>query len=462
MTFNQEMHADKKRVALSSVLAAIFLTIFKLVVGLSTGSLGILSEALHSGLDLGAAFLTYIAVRISDKPADADHPYGHGKIENISALLQTVILIGTCFFIIKLAVERIVEGTTEVEITFWSFAVMGISILVDYTRSRALLRTAKTYRSQALEADALHFSTDIWSSMVVIFGLVLTLAGFKHGDSLAAIGVAMFVLYVSGNLLKKTIDALTDSIPKGIEDKIRQVMKTIEGIYSYRYLRVRQSGSKIFVDMYVHINRTVPFELAHHVTDEVETKISEIVPNADILIHMEPYENENESIIDKIRMIVTEEGLTCHNIRAQKVAIGYFVDFHLECNNQMPFADAHEASTRIERKLKQKIDEIKNVKVHIEDARDREVHAEDITAQSAPLIERIKSIARDETAILGCGDFIVMKVEGHKKLMFDCHIKSGLTLDEVHAMMTSFENRINKSLPEITQIVIHPETLDVV
>lgn len=239
-------------------------------------------------------------------------------------------------------------------------------------------------------------------------------------------------------------------------------MKTIEGIYSYRYLRVRQSGSKIFVDMYVHINRTVPFESAHHVTDEVETKISEIVPNADILIHMEPHENENESIIDKIRMIVSEEGLTCHNIRAQKIAVGYVVDFHLECNNQMPFADAHEASTRIERRLKQKIDEIKNVKVHIEDARDREVHAEDMTEQSAPLIERVKTLALEEPAILGCDDFIVMKVEGHQKLMFDCRIKSGLSLDEVHAMMTSFENRINVKIPEITQIVIHPETLDTV
>lgn len=462
MTFDQQMLADKKRVALTSVVAAIFLTGFKLIVGFSTGSLGILSEAAHSGLDLGAALLTYIAVRISDKPADEDHPYGHGKIENISALLQTVLLIGTCFFIIKLGVERIIDDNTDVEVTFWSFAVMGISILVDYTRSRALLRTAKAYRSQALEADAVHFSTDIWSSMVVIFGLVLTLAGFKHGDSLAAIGVAIFVLYISGNLLKKTIDALTDSIPKEIEPKIRQVMKTIEGIYSYRYLRVRQSGSKIFVDMYVHINRTVPFEQAHHVTDEVESKISEIVPNADILIHMEPYENENESIIDKIRMIVAEQGLTCHNIRAQKIAKGYVVDFHLECNNQMPFADAHEASARIERKLKQKIEEIKNVKVHIEDARDREVNAEDITSKSKHLIERVKELALEEKSILGCDDFIVIKVEGHKKLMMDCHVKDGLTLDEVHAMMTSFENRIQKDMPEITHIVIHPETIETV
>ncbi len=462
MTFERDMQRNKVRVALTSVLAAVFLTGFKLVVGVTTGSLGILSEAAHSGLDLGAALLTYIAVRISDKPADEDHSYGHGKIENVSALLQTVILIGTCFFIIKLGVERIVDDHTEVEVTFWSFAVMGISILVDYSRSRALMKMARTYRSQALEADAVHFSTDIWSSMVVIFGLVLTLAGFKHGDSLAAIGVAIFVLYISGNLLKKTIDALTDTIPKDVETKIRQVMKTIEGIYSYRYLRVRQSGSKIFVDMYVHINRTVPFELAHHVTDEVEQKISEIVPNADILIHMEPYENENESIIDKIRMIVVEEGLSCHNIRAQKVAAGYVVDFHLECDNTMPFADAHEASARIENRLKQKIEEIKNVKVHIEDARDREVRAEDITHKSGAWIDRVKSLAAEEGMILDCHDFIVIEVEGQKKLMMDCYVRPGMTLDEVHAMMTSFENRIHDNIPEITHIVIHPETPETV
>ncbi|HNE84979.1 MAG TPA: cation diffusion facilitator family transporter, partial [bacterium] len=255
MTFSQSMHSDKMRVALTSVLAAIFLTGMKLAAGLATGSLGILSEAAHSALDLGAALLTYVAVRISDKPADDDHSYGHGKVENISALLQTGLLILTCFFIIRAAVERLMSGDVQVEVNVWSFVVIIVSIIVDYSRSRALARIAKTYRSQALEADALHFSSDIWSSSVVIIGLISTALGFHQGDSLAAIGVALFVLVISGKLLKETIDALTDSMPKDIEQRIRTALVSLDGVERYRHLRVRQSGSKVFVDMYIDVKR---------------------------------------------------------------------------------------------------------------------------------------------------------------------------------------------------------------
>lgn len=461
MAFDKHMQADKARVALSSVFAAIFLTAAKLVVGIGTGSLGILSEAVHSGLDLGAALITYIAVRLSDKPADEDHSYGHGKIENISALLQTGLLMLTCFIIIRAAIGRLFFQHVDVEVTAWSFAVLIVSVAVDYTRSRALSRMAKTYRSQALEADALHFSTDIWSSMVVVIGLAFTYFGFHSGDSIAAIGVAIFVLIISGRLLKKTIEALTDSIPKDIEEKIKALMKTIDRVHSYHNLRVRQSGSKFFVDMYVHIKRTVPFELAHHVTDEVENKISIIVRNADIVIHMEPYETEDESLIDKIRMIVVEEGLACHNVRAQKVRNDYYVDFHLECEGIISFADAHLASTRIEKKLMQKIPEIKTVKIHIEDARDRVLPAEDITDRSQALIRRIKRMAIDESAIRECTEVIVMQVEGQKKLMMNCLIDPGLSLDGVHAVTTALENRIHTAVPEISHIVIHPEISEI-
>lgn len=451
------MHSDKMRVALTSVLAAIFLTGMKLAAGLATGSLGILSEAAHSALDLGAALLTYVAVRISDKPADDDHSYGHGKVENISALLQTGLLILTCFFIIRAAVERLMSGDVQVEVNVWSFVVIIVSIIVDYSRSRALARIAKTYRSQALEADALHFSSDIWSSSVVIIGLISTALGFHQGDSLAAIGVALFVLVISGKLLKETIDALTDSMPKDIEQRIRTALVSLDGIERYRHLRVRQSGSKVFVDMYIDVKRTVPFEMAHHVADAVETRIHEIVPNADVIIHMEPQETDDESIIDKIRMIVVQEGLACHNVRAQRVTNGYFVDFHLECESHQRFDEAHEASSRIESRLMEKIPEIKDVKVHIEDARDRVVQAFDITDQSKPLIAAVRAIAADTQPVLACSDFIVMDIGGHKKMMLNCVVPGDLSLDEVHAITTRLENRIHRNIPEISSIVIHPE-----
>jgi len=457
MTFATKMQSEKMRVALTSVVAAVFLTSIKVLVGWSTGSLGILSEAMHSALDLGAALMTYVAVRFSDKPPDDDHAYGHGKIENISAFMQTGILVLTCFFIIKAAVTRLVVGETQIEITVWSFGVLIFSIMVDYTRSRALLRVAKKYRSQALEADALHFSTDIWSSLVVVFGLAFAFFGFQEGDSMAAIGVACFVLWVSAKLLKQTIGALTDTFPKDIAVKIEKLIGETDGVQSFRHLRIRQSGSKIFIDMYVMIKRTVPFELAHNVATEVENRIFEIVPNADAVIHMEPFESEDESIIDKIRMVVVEEGLACHNVRAQKVDGRYYVDFHLECDPYPRFSEAHEVASLIEKKLMRKIPQIKNVKTHIEDARDKELDAQNVTEVRPDLISGVRAIASTHPEIRECNDLIVLQHQSQIKILMNCVIDPQLSLDDVHSIMTAFEFDIYKHLPEVKSVVIHPE-----
>ncbi|HXZ30306.1 MAG TPA: cation diffusion facilitator family transporter, partial [Dehalococcoidia bacterium] len=224
---------EKKLVALSSVMAAIFLTATKLTIGLLTQSLGILSEAAHSGLDLVAAGMTYYSVRVSSHPPDEAHHYGHGKIENLSALVETLLLFITCAWIVYEAVQRLFFKPVQIEVRMWSFLVMGVSIIVDITRSRALMKTAKKYSSQALEADALHFSTDVWSSSVVILGLIMvyvsrlfvssspTLASWlSRADAIAALGVAGIVLLVSYRLGSKTIGVLLDTAPKGIARQI--------------------------------------------------------------------------------------------------------------------------------------------------------------------------------------------------------------------------------------------------
>ena len=236
------MVKEKKRVALLSVFAAIFLTGFKLVIGILTGSLGILSEALHSGLDLVAAIITYFSVRISDKPADKEHNYGHGKIENFSALIETFLLLITCAWIIYEAIGRLVSGKTHIEVNAWSYIVVISSIIIDITRSRALYRVAKKHNSQALEADALHFSTDIWSSAVVFLGLICANFGFFFADSVAALGVALIVLFVSFRLGKRAIDVLLDRAPKGSIAKVEQVLTTYTDVKKYHSLKIRISG----------------------------------------------------------------------------------------------------------------------------------------------------------------------------------------------------------------------------
>jgi len=297
MSHNQAQ-AEKRSAALSSVVAAVGLTSFKIIVGLLTNSLGILAEAAHSALDLVAALMTFFAVRISDKPADREHNFGHGKVENLSALFETVLLLATSAWIINEAVKRLVFKNVEVEVSIWSFIVMGTSIAVDYTRSRILYRAAKKYNSQALEADALHFSTDIWSSSVVILGLIgVTVARFIPGltwmseaDAVAACIVALIVIYVSAELGYRTIQALLDTAPKGMTEQIVSIVQKMKGINDCHAVRIRSSGANWFVDLHVTMDGNITLNESHAITEKIEREVQKILPQSDVTVHVEPLE----------------------------------------------------------------------------------------------------------------------------------------------------------------------------
>src|SRR5512136_1623360 len=271
----QEASKEKRSAALSSVFAAVGLTTFKIIVGLLTNSLGIMAEAAHSALDLVAALMTFFAVRVSDRPADKEHNFGHGKVENLSALFETVLLLATSAWIIYEAIQRLFFVTVKAEASIWSFLVMGISIVIDYTRSRILYQAARKYNSQALEADALHFSTDIWSSSVVILGLIgLTVARFVPGldwmhkaDSVAALVVAVIVIYISGELGWRTISALLDTAPSGLAERIEKVAAGVPGVVDAHAIRIRLSGPHAFIDMHVSMDGNVSLRQAHTATE---------------------------------------------------------------------------------------------------------------------------------------------------------------------------------------------------
>ncbi len=276
--------------------AAVGLTGMKIVVGLLTGSLGILAEAAHSGFDLLAAAMTYFAVRISGRPADHSHPYGHGKIESLSALFETLLLLATCLWIIYAATNRLIHGRTEVEVTFWSFAVMATSIIIDFSRSRMLYRTARKHKSHALEADALHFSTDIWSSAVVIVGLAGVVLGERlqrlefldHADAVAAIAVGVIVVQVSIKLGLRTVYALLDTAPAGLEDQIIAAVQALPSVANCHRVRIRHSGPQVFVDLHVLVDGSQSLRKAHDLTEQIERIILTIAPDADVTVHPEP------------------------------------------------------------------------------------------------------------------------------------------------------------------------------
>jgi cation diffusion facilitator family transporter len=294
---NEIAEQEKSSAAKSSVVAAIGLTTFKIIVGIATGSLGILAEATHSALDLAAALMTYFAIRLSGKPADKEHLYGHGKIENLSALFETLLLLVTCVWIIYEAVQRIFYKEVRIEVSIWAFLVMAVSIVIDYTRSRILYRAARKHNSQALEADALHFSTDIWSSSVVILGLLFVKIGewfpqygfLEKADAISALGVALIVIFVSIELGIRTIQALIDVAPPGLEQKIKTIVETVPGVINCHNVRTRYSGPHLFVDVHILVDGTLSLEYAHKMTEKVEAKIREIAPGTDVIVHPEPF-----------------------------------------------------------------------------------------------------------------------------------------------------------------------------
>lgn len=287
---------EKKWAAFLSVLSAFVLTTLKIAVGLMTGSLGVLAEAAHSALDLLAAAVTFFAVHISSKPADKTHTYGHGKVENLSALFETLLLLVTCFWIIHEAFDRLFYTAVQIDASIWAFAVMIISVIIGYFNARNLYAAAEKHKSQALEADALHFSSDIWSSGVVIVGLfgvkvaewVPSLHFLDKADAIAALGISAIVIYVSIELCNRACHGLLDSAPKGVAEIIEKEVNSLANVENCHNIRVRYSGSKLFVDIHVDMDGLMSLNEAHSLTELIEKTIQDKYPDADVFVHPEP------------------------------------------------------------------------------------------------------------------------------------------------------------------------------
>lgn len=452
-------HGEKRRIALTSVAAAVFITVLKLVVGLETNSLGLLSEAAHSGLDFLAALLTYVAVRVSSRPPDREHQYGHGKIENLSAFIETLLLVLTCSWIIWEAVDRLVEGTSHVETSVWSFVVIAISIVVDISRARALRRVAKKYNSQALEADALHFSSDVWSSLVVLSGLVFVSLGYPWVDAVAALLVALLVLFVSYRLGRRTVDALMDRVPDGLYEQVMEAVRGVEGVEDVQNIRIRPSGAKVFVDTTVAIRRTTPFARAHEIMDAVERAVDARHPGIDVTVHAEPCETMDETIEDKVRMIVTARGLPApHNLEVYDEAGRYHVEFDVEYEAGMPFVEAHALADSIEAAILLQVPSVAHVTVHIEESHPGATGVDAGHADEA-LRAAIVAFLSAEPDVLECPRVALLRTEDGVMVQLTCMFSPELALAEVHRHVSLLESKLYARFPEVRRVTIHAEPL---
>ena len=458
MSATPQQH-EKQLVAASSVVAAVFLTATKIVVGIFTGSLGILAEAAHSGLDLVAALITLFAVRASDRAPDATHQYGHAKIENLSALAETILLFATCAWIIYEAVERIFFRPQPVDPNIWAFATMGVSIIVDFSRSRALARVAKKYQSQALEADALHFQTDIWSSLVVIGGLALARAGFGDGraDAIAALLVALIVVWVSWKLGRRTIDALLDTAPTGLTDKIAAAAAQLPGVCRVLRARVRGSGNSIFADIRVAIPRHYSLQDSHDIAHQVENAVRAVAPGADVLVDTEP-SAENENALERIQAVTARGHFSVHHITAHRTERGMYIDLDLEVEPSLSFERAHAAATQLETQLTAEFGELADINVHIE-PRDKEtLEADELNAeQSRPYLAQLDEVRKEFPAVRDIQDIRLQKMQCGIYLSLHALMDAEQSVTEVHAIAEQLEVNLRRAIPDLCRVVIHTE-----
>jgi len=458
---------EKKSAAANSVLAALALTGMKLVVGLLTGSLGILAEAAHSGLDLVAAVITYLAVRVSDRPADEAHPYGHGKIENFSALVETLLLVLTCAWIVYEAVNRIFFRAVEITPNAWAFLVVIVSIIVDVNRSRMLYRAARKHHSQALEADALHFSTDVWSSAVVFGGLGLVWVGqhalpryahiLQKADAIAALGVALIVLLVSYKLGKRTVDVLLDRAPDGLPEKIVEAAAGVDGVLRTGKVRVRRSGPRVFVDMNVEVDRNLSFELTHAIAEAVEAGIQSVTPGADVVVHTDPRESERETIARRVRAVADRNLIPVHNISVHDDRGQLYVDLHIEVDDHLLLHQAHELASHIEQDLKAEMAAIKRVNTHIESRGTGVGSGTDVTAQEPGMVEIVRGVA-DEIVGRSCCHNVMIRRQGDKlAVSLHCGFDRNLPIIEAHRISTRIEETLKARIPGVEHVLVHTE-----
>ena len=467
---HSEMAREKKRAALLSVGSAVLLVSLKTFLVLRTGSLGVLSEALHSSLDLIAAITTFLSVRVSDQPADERHPYGHGKFENFSAFVETTLLLLTALYIIYEAFNRLFFHSVHIQPSLTAILVLMVALAIDITRARALSRTAAKYLSEALEADALHFSTDVWSTLVVIAGVGLVWAGetwnipaLVYADAIAALMVAAVILWVGSRLGKRTLDALLDVAPEGLQEKIARAVAAMDGVLDVDRVRVRRAGNRHFVDATVSVARTASLEQVHALSDAIEKRIGEIVP-ADVMVHAEPRAPQGEHLFEAIRAVSQRRGLAIHDVTALQQDGQLFVELHLEVDERLSLRDAHRQASELEDDVRELRSGPMEVTIHIEPLGRRiatpDAGAGEMKQLSRAIEEFTNTLTAEYDELVNCHDVRVRQVEHRIVVTCHCIMKSALLITQVHEVTAALEDRVKERFPQIYRVTIHPEPVE--
>ena len=453
------MADNKEQVAFGSTVASAGLTVAKTVVGLATGSLAILSEAGHSLIDLAATIMTYFAVRVSGKPADAEHHYGHGKIESVSALAETALLFVLSGIVIWAAVGRLLSvAEHSVDATRWAFAVIAVSIVVDFVRARVLYRVADKTASEALEADALHFSSDMWSSIAVLVGLAGVALGYRWTDSAAAIIVALFVCLAGWRLGSRTISTLTDTAPAGVADKVIAATKKIKGVVAVERVRARTVGATLFVDLSVAVSRTVPLDRVAILRMAIIAAIRKVMPGAEVNVAVTPRALDDETVLERVMVIARNKALAVHHVTVHAIASRLSVSLDLEVDGALSLAAAHDIASDLEAAIRDELGPEVEVETHIEPLQligvsGREARAERVTAVQAEL----SKLSSKLKFVREVHDVRVRDTKEGEIVNFHCRVDPSLTVHDVHDNVDELERGLRRRFPEIKRVIGHAE-----
>jgi cation diffusion facilitator family transporter len=453
------MQDVKERVALGSVGISAGLTAAKAVVGVLSGSLAILSEAAHSLLDLAATSMTYFAIRISGKPADAEHHYGHGKVESVAALIETGLLFVLSGIVVWEAVWRLIgDRGHAVAATLAAFAVIAVSVAVDFFRSRLLYRVAADTSSEALEADALHFRADMWSSLAVLVGLAGVALGFPWADNAAAIVVAVFVCLAGWRLGRRTIETLTDTAPEGIADRITAIGRRIPGVVAIERVRARPVGPTLFVDLSAVISRTLPLDRVSAIKDEVARAIRAELPSAEVTITTDPRALDDETVLERIMVIARNRALAVHHVTVHAIHGRLAVALDLEVDGALGLEAAHEVASGLEAAVRAELGPEVEVETHIEPMQTDGLAGRDTTAERIVQVrDTLTELAAKIGFIGGVHDVRVREAADGEIVNFHCQIDPGLTVRDVHEKVDEVERGLRRRWPTIKRVIGHAE-----
>jgi cation diffusion facilitator family transporter len=453
------MQAQKEKVALGSIAVSAGLTVGKAAIGAMSGSLALLSEAAHSLIDFFATLMTYFAVRVSGKPADAEHHYGHGKIESVTALAETALLFVLSGVVIWEAVQRLLGSSHghAVEATFWAFGIIVVSIVVDFFRARLLYRVAHDTASEALEADALHFGSDMWSSIAVLIGLGGVAAGYPWADPAAALVVALFVCLAGWRLGRRTIDTLTDTAPPGSAAAVTRAAARVRGVVGVEQVRVRPVGDKLFVEVVTAVSRTLPLDRVELLKSQVADAIRAELPRAEVSVTVEPRALDNETMLERVMVIARNRALAVHHVTVHDIRGKLAVALDLEVDRKLPLGDAHDIADRLEQALREELGPDVEVETHIEplqaDAAGREAPPERARAVEHALAE----IAASSGMIRDVHNVRVRETDEGEIVNFHCRVDPVLTVQDVHEKVDEVERALRRRVPSIKRVIGHAE-----